>query len=84
MNVKIINFFYNSFKNWNQCINFVFVGFGNKVDGFLFFFYFFDVVGQIGLFRVRVGGVEFKQFGQTSFVGLVFNYFQFNVGKNDN
>lgn len=84
MNAKITNFFCNSFKNWNQCTNLAPAGSSNEVDGFLFLLHPLDVVGQTGLFRVRVGGVEPEQFGQTSSVGLVLNHSQFNAGKNNN
>lgn len=84
MNAKITNFFCNSFKNWNQCTNLAPAGSSNEVDGLLFLLHPLDVVGQTGLFRVRVRGVEPKQFGQTSSVGLVLNHSQFNAGKNNN
>lgn len=81
MNAKITNFFCNSSKNWKRSTNLASAGSGNKVDGLLFLFHPLDVVGETGLFRVRVGGVEPKQFGQPSSVGLVLNHSQFNAEK---
>lgn len=81
---SITNSFCNSFKNWKQSTNLASAGSSNKVDGLLFLLHPLDVVGQAGLFRVRVGGVEPKQFCQTSSVGLVLNHSQFNAGKNNN
>lgn len=64
------------------CTHLISASSSHEVDMFLFILHPLNVFSQGSLFCVRIRGIEFQQFGQTSSVCMIFNDTQLDATNN--